>query len=102
MSAYKGHRGPNVSQYIANLNQLSPLEETLTEPQPTDDFSAFLNHDFFDVNSAPVVNFDSPIGLDVDVDLSAEQSTQSADFGSRSHHVDASTDSNMDFNLNSK
>ena len=42
MSGYKGPRGPNVSQYIANLNQLSPVTEALAEPQPTsDDFSAF-------------------------------------------------------------
>lgn len=102
MSAYKGHRGPNVSQYIATLNQLSPPQETLNEPLPSeDDFSAFLNNDFFDVNSAPVVDFDS--SLDLDVDLAAEQSTQpSLGNTSRKHSIHASADPNMDFNLNGK
>jgi hypothetical protein len=104
MSAYKGHRGPNVSQYIANLNEVSPPQESINEPLPTDDdFSAFLNADFFDVNSAPIVSFDSPIALDVDVDLPAEPSSQ-PDLGSssRKHNLHASGDPNMEFNLNGK
>jgi hypothetical protein len=102
MSAYKGHRGPNVSQYIANLNQLSPPQESLnTLPPAEEDFSAFLNTDFFDINNGPAVDLNSPV--DLDLDFAAEQSAQS-DLGDRSrkHSVVPSVEPNMDFNLNGK
>ncbi|KAH7094645.1 hypothetical protein FB567DRAFT_8467 [Paraphoma chrysanthemicola] len=100
MSAYKGHRGPNVSQYVANLNQLSPPQGLLDEPASSEeDFSAFLNNEFFDVNNGPIPNFDSPI--DLDVDLATEQSTQPNLGGtSRKHSIHASVEPNMEFNLN--
>lgn len=101
MSGYKGQRGPNVSQYIANLNQLSPQLESLNDPLPADndDFSAFLNNDFFDVNGP--VNFDP--ALDLDVDLPAESSA-SPNFGnsSRKHSISTAAEPNMDFNLNGR
>lgn len=102
MSAYKGHRGPNVSQYIANLNQLSPPQESLNTLAPAEeDFSAFLNTDFFDINNGPAVDLNS--ADDLDLDFAAEQSAQS-DLGdsSRKHSVIASVEPNMDFNLNGK
>lgn len=71
MSAYKGHRGPNVSQYIANLNTLSPTQDLLADPAPVeDDFSAFLNADFYDVNGTRTssIDFTSPVDFSVDVD----------------------------------
>ncbi|EAT87355.2 hypothetical protein HBH56_049370 [Parastagonospora nodorum] len=100
MSAYKGHRGPNVSQYIANLNQLSPTQGPLDEPvESGEDFSAFLNNEFFDINNNPIPGFDAPIDLEVDV--TAEQSTQPG-FGdnSRKHSIQTSADPSMEFNLN--
>ena len=100
MSAYKGHRGPNVSQYIANLNQLSPSEGQLEEPiAAEEDFALFLNNDFFDVNGP--VNFDP--ALDLDVDLPAESSA-SPNFGnsSRKHSISTAAEPNMDFNLNGR
>jgi hypothetical protein len=102
MSAYKGHRGPNVSQYVANLNQLSPPQGLLDEPAASEeDFSAFLNNEFFDVNNAPIANFDSPI--DFDVDITTEQSTQpSLGQNSRKHSIHTSAEPNMEFNLNGK
>lgn len=96
MSAYKGHRGPNVSQYIANLNQLSPEQEALSDPLPLDeDFTAFLNTDFFDVSNGPVPEFNSPI------DLAAESPNQ-PDLGrsSRKRSIQTSAEPTMDFNLN--
>ena len=102
MSAYKGHRGPNVSQYVANLNQLSPPQGLLDEPAPSEeDFSAFLNTDFFDVNNGPIAGFDSHI--DLDADLATEQSAQpNLGNSSRKQSVHASAAPNMEFNLNGK
>ncbi|KAH8730069.1 hypothetical protein GQ44DRAFT_700767 [Phaeosphaeriaceae sp. PMI808] len=101
MSAYKGQRGPNVSQYIANLNQPSPPQGFLDEPAPSEeDFSAFLNTDFFDVNNGPIAGFSSP--LDLNVDLSAEQSSQpNPSAESHKPSIHASAETTMDFDLNS-
>lgn len=102
MSGYKGPRGPNVSQYIANLNQLSPPSESIAEPQPVaEDFSAFLNTDFFDINGGTNVNLNSPIDFGVDFDI--KPSTQPTAENTPRHSI--STDSakpNMDFGLNGK
>lgn len=103
MSGYKGQRGPNVSQYIANLNQLSPAQASLEEPVPAseDDFSVFLNNDFFDINNGPIPNFDAP--LDLDVDVTADPSAQpNLGQSSRKHSLHTSADPNMEFNLNGK
>ncbi|KAF1849839.1 uncharacterized protein K460DRAFT_372256 [Cucurbitaria berberidis CBS 394.84] len=103
MSAYKGHRGPNVSQYIANLNQLSPpSQELLVEPPPVEeDFSAFLNADFFDVNTGRHVPVDFTSPIDFDVDIDAEQ-TQPSKSGATLPPSTENTSAppNMDFNLN--
>jgi len=100
MSGYKGPRGPNVSQYIANLNQLSPVTEALAEPQPTsDDFSAFLNTDFFDINGGTNVDLTAPIDFGVDFDIkSSAQPT--AENSPRPSFSAPSTKPGMDFNLN--
>jgi hypothetical protein len=102
MSGYKGPRGPNVSQYVANLNQLSPPTDNLAEPQPvTEDFSAFLNTDFFDINGGTNVDLNSPIDFDVDFDI--KQSTQpTAENTPRNSISTGSAKPNMDFNLNGK
>lgn len=102
MSGYKGPRGPNVSQYIANLNQLSPVTEALAEPQPTsDDFSAFLNTDFFDINGGTNVDLTAPIdfGVDFDIKSSAQPTAENSPRPSFSA-PSASTKPGMDFNLN--
>jgi hypothetical protein len=100
MSGYKGPRGPNVSQYIANLNQLSPPpQDVLADPQPaSEDFSAFLNTDFFDINGGTGVDLNAPIDFDVDFDAppagpSAETSPSTVTPGPKN---------NMEFNLNGK
>lgn len=101
MSAYKGQRGPNVSQYIATLNQVSPPPALLDDPAPSEeDFSAFLNTDFFDVNNGPIADFDAPLGLDTD--LATEAATQPPNLGisSRKASVHASAEPSMEFNLN--
>ncbi|KAF2127260.1 hypothetical protein P153DRAFT_398614 [Dothidotthia symphoricarpi CBS 119687] len=101
MSAYKGHRGPNVSQYIANLNTLSPPQQPdlLSEaPAVPEDFSAFLNTDFFDVNGGTNVDLQSPIDFDVDFDTQqAGQPTAAKKM--RASVSSANVEPNMDFNL---
>jgi hypothetical protein len=102
MSAYKGHRGPNVSQYIANLNQPSPPQGPLDEQAAPseDEFSVFFNTDnFYDINNSPIPEFDVP--TDLDIDLAAEQSTQpSLGQHSRKHSLHPVAEPNMEFNLN--
>ncbi|KAK9239559.1 hypothetical protein V1525DRAFT_397782 [Lipomyces kononenkoae] len=44
--SYSSHRGLNVSQYIANLNSIEPLDYPSTKQQ--DDLSLFANTQFFD------------------------------------------------------
>lgn len=100
MSAYRGHRGPNVSQYIANLNTLSPTQDLLADPLPIDDdLSAFLNADFFDVNATrgSSIDFAAPIDFRV-VD---PESTHSPKTGGPLPHPMAapSVDPTMDFSL---
>jgi hypothetical protein len=100
MSPYRGHRGPNVSQYIANLNQLSPQDSPIESHAPAEDFSAFLNGDFFDADNGVFDPIPSIAPIDLDVDI-AEQATQS-DIGVNARkHIHASAPT-MDFNLNGK
>ncbi|KAF7678213.1 regulatory protein cys-3 [Alternaria burnsii] len=100
MSAYKGQRGPNVSQYIANLNQLSPQQDLLADPAPTEDFSDFLNGEFFDVDNArnPSVDFSSASAFGLDFDT--EQTQPLKTDGEFPRNSGTSADANMDFNLN--
>lgn len=106
MSAYKGHRGPNVSKYIANLNQLSPQQDTLADPvSAEEDFSAFLNADFYDVNNTTgsAVDFDAPIDFGLDLDVIEEPSLQPKvdRKAPRNSITNASAVTEMDFGLNS-
>lgn len=102
MSTYKGQRGPNVSQYIANLNHLSPTQDVLAEPQPSeDDFSAFLNAEFFDATNSGQhpVDLNSPLDFDLDIPIAHTQIK--ADEKSPQLPLDPTTTPNMDFNMNS-
>ena len=102
MSAYKGQRGPNVSRYIANLNQLSPQQDLLSDPVPAEDFSDFLNADFLDVNSAQNagVDFNSPTDFDINFDNESTQPSKANTEFPR--NPSTGVDANMDFNLNGK
>ncbi|KAF2794682.1 hypothetical protein K505DRAFT_383639 [Melanomma pulvis-pyrius CBS 109.77] len=49
MSGYNGRRGPNVSQYVANLNTLPTNQDLLEEPLDLEtDLSIFTNSDFIE------------------------------------------------------
>ncbi|KAL1797462.1 hypothetical protein ACET3X_004068 [Alternaria dauci] len=100
MSAYKGQRGPNVSQYIANLNQLSPQQDLLADPAPTDDFSDFLNGDFFDADNARNASVDFASASDFGLHFDSEQTQPLKADGEFPRNSGTSAGANMDFNLN--
>jgi hypothetical protein len=82
------------------LNQLSPVTEALAEPQPvSDDFSAFLNTDFFDINGGTNVDLTAPIDFGVDFDLKPS-AQPTAENSPRQSFSAPSTKPSMDFNLN--
>ncbi|XP_014556927.1 hypothetical protein COCVIDRAFT_26358 [Bipolaris victoriae FI3] len=96
MSSYKGQRGPNVSQYIATLNQPSPQQDLLADPAPAEDFSDFLNADFFDVSNArhPSVDFGNAGNFDLNLDNQSSQPLKSPE------GFQPAASASMDFNLN--
>lgn len=54
MSTYNGRRGPNVSQYLQNLNTISPQDTTPATEENfplEDDLALFTNTQFFDFDS---------------------------------------------------
>lgn len=69
MSGYSGRSGVNVSQYLANLNAIPSPQDTPVESQSRDDeFSLFMNTDFFDqLNDAGPADLGAPLA-DFDLD----------------------------------
>ena len=67
MSTYQGRHGPNVSEYINNLNAFSPTDDGFTESLDIDtDLAMFTNTDF--------ANFDTlNLPDDMDFDVSNEK-----------------------------
>lgn len=78
MSSYSGRSTVNVSQFIANLNAIPSPQDTPAEAQSREDeFSLFMNTDFFDQYQdpgpsdlgAPLPDFDlDPTAQSVPVD----------------------------------
>jgi hypothetical protein len=97
MSAYNGRRGPNVSQYIANLNTVPSQQELFAAPAANleEDFSMFTNVDFFDGLDVGTGDIDVSPSLDFDLNVDIPQANQTA--GSNAQQKGASK---MDFNLN--
>lgn len=60
MSTYNGRRGPNVSQYLRDLNTVSP-QDTPAAPEENfnmeDDLALFTNTQFFDFDSGQNTDF---------------------------------------------
>ncbi|KAF2269237.1 hypothetical protein CC78DRAFT_612688 [Lojkania enalia] len=91
MSGYNGRRGPNVSQYIANLNTISPQNDhPLSEPHDLDaELSLIMNSDFIDWNAgdgadAGTSDFDlnpSTLDLNFPIEQSAGTRTRSNSAG---------------------
>ncbi|MBO1764826.1 bZIP transcription factor, partial [Escherichia coli] len=85
-----------MSQYIATLNQPSPPQDLLADPAPVDDFSDFLNTDFFDVSNAHngSVDFGTSSNFDINFDNEPSQPLKTTE------GVQPPASVNMDFNLN--
>ncbi|PWI74043.1 Regulatory protein cys-3 [Purpureocillium lilacinum] len=59
MSTYNGRHGPNVSQYLRDLNTISPQDTTAPEEgfNMEDDLSLFTNTQFFDFDSGQNLDY---------------------------------------------
>ncbi|KAH6610277.1 hypothetical protein Trco_000297 [Trichoderma cornu-damae] len=59
MSTYNGRHGPNVSQYLRDLNTISPTDTTAVEEtfNMEDDLAIFTNTQFFDFDSGQNTDF---------------------------------------------
>jgi hypothetical protein len=69
---YNGRRGPNVSQYVANLNSISPVQDHLSEPvNIEEDLALFTNSEFIDWDLTG--NFDLNPPLDLNLDAEPQQ-----------------------------
>ncbi|KAF1960340.1 hypothetical protein CC80DRAFT_404468 [Byssothecium circinans] len=92
MSSYNGRRGPNVSEYIANLNTIpSPQDQTIDPANLDDDFALFTNTDFNDTGSFPI---DLPLDLNFGVD-----SQQNSEADPTNTNASGTGDSKMEFGL---
>ena len=70
MSNYSGRHGPNVSQYLRDLNTISPQDTTNTAEETfnmEDDLALFTNTQFFDFDSGQNTDFQAqPVKGDVE------------------------------------
>lgn len=59
MSTYNGRHGPNVSQYLRDLNTISPTDTTAVEEpfNMEEDLALFTNTQFFDFDSGQNTDF---------------------------------------------
>jgi hypothetical protein len=90
MSGYSGRNGVNVSQYVANLNTIpSPQDTSVELANHEEDFSAFMNTEFFDIGGAPLPEFD----------LDANSQAGPADLIGTANGV---SEPKMDLNFNSR
>ena len=61
MSTYNGRSGPNVSQYLRELNTISPQDTTGDDSfNMEENLSFFTNTQFFDLDSGQNTDFQAP------------------------------------------
>lgn len=61
MSTYNGRKAPNVSQYLRDLNHVSPQDTAGDDSFSVgDDLSFFTNTQFFDLDSGQNTDFQAP------------------------------------------
>ncbi|KAF1976073.1 regulatory protein cys-3 [Bimuria novae-zelandiae CBS 107.79] len=92
MSGYSGRRGPNVSQYVANLNTIAP--EEVQEPNP--DFDLFCDLDIYSEYD------NNNVGFNPSLDVSFNSVETPAPTTEASHTLPAASarDAKMDFPFN--
>ncbi|RGP69908.1 regulatory cys-3 [Fusarium sporotrichioides] len=77
MSNFNGRRGPNVSQYLRDLNAINRQENAHDEPfNMEEDLALFTNTQFFDFETGQNTDYQAH---PVKVDLEASQSTSPSD-----------------------
>lgn len=57
MASFNGRPAPNVSQYLRELNTISPLDTTGTEAFIEDDLSIFTNTQFYDYETGQKTDY---------------------------------------------
>ncbi|KAF4436497.1 hypothetical protein F53441_13237 [Fusarium austroafricanum] len=77
MSNFNGRRGPNVSQYLRDLNAINRQETTHDEPfNMEEDLALFTNTQFFDFETGQNTDYQAQ---PLKVDMEAPQSTSPSD-----------------------
>lgn len=101
MAGYIGRRGPNVSQYVANLNTVAPEEVQDSSP----DFSMFLDTDLFTEYDTTSIGFDQSLDAGLSSIATPTPSTTTAAAAaqaSRTLPAASASDAKMDFNFSGK
>lgn len=77
MSNFNGRRGPNVSQYLRDLNAINRQENAHEEPfNMEEDLALFTNTQFFDFETNQTTDYQAQ---PLKVDIEASQSTSPSD-----------------------
>ncbi|KAF2004923.1 hypothetical protein P154DRAFT_21948 [Amniculicola lignicola CBS 123094] len=98
MSGYNGRRGPNVSQYVANLNQVPAQGLDLLAEQPVnleEDLAVFANSEFIDWEGSA-----GDLNLDFDLDANTRRPNRGDTSAIPTASAPAASEPKMDF-LNS-
>lgn len=98
MANYIGRRGPNVSQYVANLNTVAPEEVHDSSP----DFSMFLDTDLFSEYDTTSIGFDQSLDAGLSGMETPAATTTPATQASRTVAAASASDAKMDFNFSGK
>lgn len=90
MAAYNGRKGPNVSQYLSNLNAIPSDHEIPTQPPEgfdfTNDLAAFTNAEFFDFDQGenafnPSIDYTQNDGMGAGKSIAADNGMKPGDLG---------------------
>jgi len=102
MSGYNGRRGPNVSQYLANLNTIPSQQDLLAEPlNLEEELAVFTSAEFIDWDAAgaDLNNLNSPLDFLDSEQHSRQRPSRSHGTSSRLGGVDSRK---MDFHMTGK
>ncbi|KAF5023438.1 hypothetical protein F66182_4483 [Fusarium sp. NRRL 66182] len=97
MSNFGGRRGPNVSQYLRDLNAINRQESSHEEPfNMEEDLALFTNTQFFDIETGQNTDYQAH---PVKVDMEAPQSTSPSDGMTPAPSVVGDIATNFDFSI---
>ncbi|KAF2199694.1 hypothetical protein GQ43DRAFT_106434 [Delitschia confertaspora ATCC 74209] len=81
MTGYHGRRGPNVSQYVANLNTIPSAVDFVPDPLPGEidnELAIFTNADFIDWDAGANFDVNQPLEFDMEAEQRARRANASA------------------------